>query len=1462
MKIMKKRVLCLLLAVIMACGLLPTMALAADGEDAAPLVSSITLDQGTKVTEPGPTVSNSTIAPTSANFDKFTQSDDYKDVAVTLTLNGNTFSGIWNGETQLAESAYAVEGTTVTLKREFLATLTADTVSLTFKFSAGEEQTLTITVSDTTPAAVSHQYIKNVEFKMDSGEYIFFNMAEIESDAEGAYNITIPYSGSLYNLALGSPCIMPLELTELALANVNNLRASAVLMDVNGNLISKSNEDGSGIRFYSSNDYIINLFSFSNVLANTNGSFSVGNFFNNLQLGEYDFKVSVFNIENPIEYDECLFHLTLVPYLGTLQVIAEDKQLLVTPDISDDNNNTQSIVIHNWNYNVKAPDVTEIKLEGTVTNWRRFDGTSQADFYYRGEKRTDEFAGTGVPIDLTLCNKENDTYIVPFSIVWGEENATTRSDYTLYVATGEADGWTITESSAGGTYNKGDVVQLYVKVEGGNADNVVYQWQWSRNAIEAENNVFRNDIENASESEFIIPTGSAGRRYYRCVVTDKTTGAFQYSEPAKIDIRLGQVNTPIIVTQPGKNSGAKTEYFQGETVENIVLTAGTSDNLNQAADKPAAKVDITWYYNNKPSVDGAKCLDSNNYAATKADPYIIAEHSFEELVWVSTFSYNVTERLAVGEHYFFGVITATALDDPENSASITSDFIKITIKERKELDGFEGTGTEDNPYLITSVEQLEKISEYVVNGNSLAGAQFRFTNNITLPLDWEPIGKSNGGSGMFLLPFSGIIDGNGYTLTVPKGGKPLLNYARDALVKNLNIYGEEINGAGLLDKVVIDYGGDGVYQSTDPDVITIENVTLLRGSKTRGSGLVNGGANSGINDIFIKNCTIEEGVAIGYTKDQNYIGSFVGRFNGRIENSISYATVYGTNNVGGLVGGKSQAMGDCEVINCAFIGSIEATGGRIGGIIGSGYIDGTAPNTPPVTVRNCYVNAQITGNTTLRIDAEGFDMGSGIGGIVGSEIGVSAAWNDGFITDNYFFGTITDIYENIESGYSRVGGILGELGAYDPSLQNYENNYYLSNSNYDGLGYLRNANPDWKPEEESFIPKTAEAFADGTVLKALNASETSYKNWIQGPDGYPVHSDAAVPLTLTLSGEYQTTYYIGDAFSTAGMTFTVAYNDGTTAEIPASEITFTGFDSSQQGVYTVLAEKKPLSTEFKVTVLLPSTGTDSDYITVYFQLLGDREHDSDEDGQVHTLFGGGLQVWLPERAYTVDQNILLWDLLLQILEENGIDYSNPTGNYIKEMTYNGVTIGEFTNGYYSGWMYTLNGEHPLLGVSEQFLENGDKIVFHFTDDYTKEQGSEEWNEPYSAPDKKDETKTETIKETVETKPVEVKDGKANVSIDEKALNNKIDSLVKSAGDKSSEQVVEIKAEVKGDANEVSVGLPTASLSKLAEKTEATVDVQTPNGNVAMPSEALKEIVNQAGKENIEVKIQNKAPEYV
>lgn len=88
-------------------------------------------------------IPNSSIAPHEATFDK--NPAEQQDVVVSLTLNGNELTGIWNGPAQLAAGVdYEEDGSTVTLAKLFLAKLPVGTMTLEFRFTAGKARTLDI----------------------------------------------------------------------------------------------------------------------------------------------------------------------------------------------------------------------------------------------------------------------------------------------------------------------------------------------------------------------------------------------------------------------------------------------------------------------------------------------------------------------------------------------------------------------------------------------------------------------------------------------------------------------------------------------------------------------------------------------------------------------------------------------------------------------------------------------------------------------------------------------------------------------------------------------------------------------------------------------------------------------------------------------------------------------------------------------------------------------------------------------------------------------------------------------------------------------------------------------------------------------------------------------------------------------------------------------------------------------
>lgn len=89
---------------------------------------------------------------------------------------------------------------------------------------------------------------------------------------------------------------------------------------------------------------------------------------------------------------------------------------------------------------------------------------------------------------------------------------------------------------------------------------------------------------------------------------------------------------------------------------------------------------------------------------------------------------------------------------------------------------------------------------------------------------------------------------------------------------------------------------------------------------------------------------------------------------------------------------------------------------------------------------------------------------------------------------------------------------------------------------------------------------------------------------------------------------------------------------------------------------------------------------------------------------------GGIVLSLNEAEFSDGESV--FDVLKRELDKAGIalKYSKmPIGNnvYIEGID----NICEFDCGKSSGWLYTVNGEHPMLSSSQYELKTGDKIHF-------------------------------------------------------------------------------------------------------------------------------------------------------
>ena len=639
------------------------------------------------------------------------------------------------------------------------------------------------------------------------------------------------------------------------------------------------------------------------------------------------------------------------------------------------------------------------------------------------------------------------------------------------------------------------------------------------------------------------------------------------------------------------------------------------------------------------------------------------------------------------------------------------------------VSGLEGDGSRSNPYLLTSQEDLFLLDEWVTAGEDQSGVYFQLTQDIEITDSWDGIGDENHS-------FSGNFNGRKFQITIPEGGMALFSFLQDATVRNLRVYGPRIADYGLVSHYKVDKRRH--YS------VTFRNVTLVSGTQTLYSGFI-GGYASGQDAISIINCTVEPDVIIGYDKSQSHIGSFAGEFNGSIQNSTSAATVYGVDYVGGLVGNKGQSMGDCDIIGSSFTGTVSATGKCVGGILGGGYA-GTrwslesAPNTRGVVIDSCASSGSISG-------------GVGVGGIFGAENCAQQFWDNGVcrIQGNTFTGSV--------HGSKFVGGVIGFMQSLNANAL-ITNNYYKNASQ--GIGGVAHVDTSALPcgfHEDTYYYNTAKYVSDGhggvasyddeincvplrlyidlsTIGSAAEGVNRAVSkpalNRTDDPLGADLtklcHTDAVTEkrvTKLTLSGSCKTQYTQGEALDLTGLTLTATWSTGETTEVSLKDVTVSGYNKDATGEQALRLTYQ--GAEARLTVTVKPKSTD---ITVTVTILGDSKHGN--SGSIHGLAMGGLSTWV-SRSLTMKTTNTVWDALKQVLDEKGYSYSASDDNQYGSVYISAINgLAEFTNGPNSGWMYTFNGTHPNRGVSAYYLKDNAKIVLHYTDDYTYEEGGKNY----------------------------------------------------------------------------------------------------------------------------------------
>ena len=324
-----------------------------------------------------------------------------------------------------------------------------------------------------------------------------------------------------------------------------------------------------------------------------------------------------------------------------------------------------------------------------------------------------------------------------------------------------------------------------------------------------------------------------------------------------------------------------------------------------------------------------------------------------------------------------------------------------------------GTGTEEDPYIISTPEHLAYLS-YLVNNNlaegdsmdmgggmimkmQFSGVYFKQTADIDLSAHvWNAIGNLDMVNQTYLI-FSGNYDGGGYEITgmFTDGSDYIgglfgvvIGLNDNITLKNINIaesYIQNDGAAGVVGMMML------VSPSVQINVENCHNSAVVIGTSNAG-GIIAGGESAGGSIVDCGNT--------GNILGLSYAGGIIGQFS----YSTSPLTIDNVYNEGSVTG--SYAGGIVSDTNDTTLTNSHNTG-NIFGISSNGYVGGLIGDSYETTLDNCYNTGSISGKAHY------------VGGVVaylGGSSGISNSYNSGDIDVNIL---------NASGSQFGVGGIFG-----------------------------------------------------------------------------------------------------------------------------------------------------------------------------------------------------------------------------------------------------------------------------------------------------------------------------------------------------------------------------------------------------------------------------------------------------
>lgn len=368
---------------------------------------------------------------------------------------------------------------------------------------------------------------------------------------------------------------------------------------------------------------------------------------------------------------------------------------------------------------------------------------------------------------------------------------------------------------------------------------------------------------------------------------------------------------------------------------------------------------------------------------------------------VTTTSASYSGTLTPSQDIKAGIFYNAAITLNESSAAEYNSETTAT-----ESEDIIGNGTAEEPYLITSAEDLQWLVTNYNDENVSSPQYYKLATDINIDSS-----ATDPWTFAYPKPFTDILDGASHKITGKlhaKDTQPIIGFVcqNAGVVKNLNVNVEVVGSGALID--MMGETGSLAGGVVGANLGTIDNCT------SEGS-------------VSSKDITSGNNLAVG-------VGGIAGLNAGTISNSTNNATVQGTNLINGAsgwssAGGIAGIVADGKFVNCHNTGNITACKvtesgpyDGIGGVSLAGGIFGHGARRAGegIIVTDCTNSGTISGTTNTS------NLNSRIGGIIGNltDVADSAtpAQDDSRIEDCTNSGDVSGGYA---TGYGMTGGIIG-----------------------------------------------------------------------------------------------------------------------------------------------------------------------------------------------------------------------------------------------------------------------------------------------------------------------------------------------------------------------------------------------------------------------------------------------------